>query len=79
MTLNNDFIALTDNRPLVGFFDDSACAAGFNLFDTAGFGLFQVSGNSQVNFTAKVVKTGANIDHGVLQLLRGYAVSLPIN
>jgi hypothetical protein len=53
----------------------SAGAGGISM----GFGLLEVVANSQVNFTAKVVKTSANIDHGVLQLVRGYSVSLPIN
>jgi hypothetical protein len=44
-----------------------------------GFALFEVLANSQVNFSATVLKTGANIDHGIFQLVRGYSVSLPIN
>ncbi len=47
-----------------------------NLVD---FGVFEVAASTQVEFTAKVIKTGANIDSGFLDLNWGYATNLPIN
>jgi hypothetical protein len=45
----------------------------------SGFGLLEVVANSEAPFTAKIVKTGANIDSGFLELSRGYGINVPIN